>query len=229
MAAFGIFLDIVTDLLLVGVPIQLLWSVRIKPRQKFIVGVFLCLNLCMVIVAAIRVSGLDFRGKFDTVWLFVWSQIESCVAVSMISLTAFRSAFVYSESSRARREGAKRPWYSSSIEAIRRKRAQRLSDEEATQGLPTIPSATLSGMRTFIHGGRHYRSHHQITDLTATFDEEFDERPLHRGSAEPNRAAGSPIYYSRTWNVEMKHGPDSPSADCVYNEKIVHVSDRIDF
>ena len=131
----------------------------------------------MAVIASIRVSGLKFRGIFDEVWLYLWQQIEACIAVIMISLTAFRSVFVDSESSRARRERAKKPWYSSTIAAIRRTKMQRGSDEEAIQGLPSIPSATLTGMRTIIQGGRHVRTNEDTT-------EEVDEWPLCHGRQE---------------------------------------------
>ena len=176
LAIFDIILDVGTDLLIVGIPIRLLWSLRIQPRQKFILGVFLSLNLFMAITACIRVSGLRFRGTFDEVWLFIWQQIEACVAISMMSLTAFRSSFVGSESSRARREAAKRPWYSS---AVLRNRAHRRNDEEAKQGLPTIPSATLTGMRTVIQGGRHASTGHQLISSNSTFEGDIDDKPIH--------------------------------------------------
>ena len=174
---FDIVLDIGTDLLIIAIPLRLLWSVRIKPRQKLVIGVFLSLNLFMAITASIRVSGLETRGTFDEVWPYLWQHIEACIAVIMISLTAFRSVFVASESSRARRERAKKPWYSSTIAAIRRSKTQRGSDEEAIQGLPSIPSATLTGMRTFIQGGRHVQTSHETT-------EELDEWPLCHGRQE---------------------------------------------
>ena len=180
LAIFDIVLDIGTDLLLVAIPIRLLWSVRIKAHQKFILGIFLSLNLFMAITASIRVSGLSFRGTFDEVWLYLWQEIEACVAVAMISLTAFRSVFVASESSRARKESAKKPWYSSTVAAIKRNKARQASDEEAIQELPQIPSATLTGMRTFIQGGRHKQSH-QTTGFTSTYEGEHDEWPLYDG------------------------------------------------
>ena len=174
LAICDIVLDIGTDLLIIAIPLRLLWSVRIKPRQKIVLGIFLSLNLFMAITASIRVSGLSFRDTFDEIWLYLWQQLEACIAVAMISLTAFRSVFVASESSRARREEAKRPWYSSTVAAIRRNKMQRRSDEVATQGLPSIPSATLTGMRTFIQGGRHVQMSHDAT-------RELDEWPLCHG------------------------------------------------
>jgi hypothetical protein len=179
LAIFDIILDIGTDLLLVSIPIRLLWSVKIKSSQKLILGLFLSLNLFMAITACVRVSGLSFRGTFDNVWLFVWQQIEACVAVAMISLTAFRSVFVGSEASRARKSGGKKPWYSSTISAMKRRNAQRRCDEEALQGLPQIPSATLTGMRTIIQGGHHTRTDHQSASFESTSEAESDEFPVY--------------------------------------------------
>ncbi|KAL9024900.1 MAG: hypothetical protein Q9196_006172 [Gyalolechia fulgens] len=178
---FDIILDVGTDLLIIGIPLRLLWSVKIKPGQKFILGLFLSLNIFMAIVAAIRVSGLKSRGTFDFVWLFLWQQIEACVAVAMISLTAFRSVFVASEASRARRQAVQKPWHSSVVEAVRRKKGWPYKKERADLEMPTLPSATLTGMRTFIQGGgRPTRTKHQ-NHSSASFDGEPDDWPLRHG------------------------------------------------
>ncbi|MCJ1471802.1 hypothetical protein MMC13_000443 [Lambiella insularis] len=103
MAVIEVILDIGTDMLTISLSFCLLWKVRIKPRQKLFLGIFLSLNIFMAIVACVRVSGLEINATFDEIWLFVWQQIEACVAVAMLSGTAFRSIFVSSASSRARR------------------------------------------------------------------------------------------------------------------------------
>jgi hypothetical protein len=167
-------LDVGTDIMIILIPIRLLWAVRIKPRQKFFLGIFLSLNMFMAITASVRVSGLKFYGTFDEVWMFLWQQIEACVAVAMISLTAFRSVFVASAASRARMEGVQKPWYSSTVEAIKRRRQQQARDKEEMRGLPTIPGATLTGMGTFIQGV------HRTTSLNSTSDGDVDDWPLHQ-------------------------------------------------
>ena len=137
--------------MIIALPICLLWKVRIALRQKLFLGIFLSLNLFMAITASVRVSGLKFQGTFDEVWLFLWQHIEACVAVCMISLTAFRSVFVSNSNSQARKAAAKQPWYSKIVHS---RKEQQIQDSEASQRLPSIPSATLTGMRTFIQGGR---------------------------------------------------------------------------
>jgi len=42
--------------MIILIPIRLLWAVRIKPRQKFFLGIFLSLNLFMAVTASVRVS-----------------------------------------------------------------------------------------------------------------------------------------------------------------------------
>lgn len=122
-----------------------------KPRQKFGLGVFLCLNVCMIIVAIIRISGLHYHGTFDNTWIFLWQQVESCVAVTMISLTAFRLVFV-ANASRRRLKKEVSPWLPSTPNVFRSHK-RHASDDQVLDEL-TIPSATLTGMRTFIRGGQ---------------------------------------------------------------------------
>ena len=169
--------------MIVSIPVCLLWSVRIQARQKFIIGIFLSLNLFIIIIAAIRVPGLKFHGTFDVIWLLIWQHIQACVAVIMISLTAFRSVYVSSQASRAYKELANKPWYSSTVAAIRRKRALHQKDEEYIPGLPTIPSATLTGIRTFIQGGRRTGTGFPSLNSTITGEEEPEQWLLHERPA----------------------------------------------
>lgn len=146
------------------IPVSLLWRVQIKPRQKLGLATFLCLSICMIIVAIIRVSGLHYRGKFDNTWIFLWQQVESCVAVTMLSLTAFRSVFVAGKSSGNKARG----WVPSTGRLLgRHKRSaydnQRLDDL-------AIPSATLTGFSRVLNR----------TKMTQSMDESLtsDSWPL---------------------------------------------------
>ena len=170
-------LDIGTDLMIIALPIQLLRSVRIKLRQKIVLGILFSSNLLMAITACVRISGVDFRGRFDEVWLFAWQHIEACVAVAMISLTAFRSFFVGHESVQARQDLVRRRWYSNTLEAIRRKKTTQQNDKEAMVEMPSIPRATLTGMRTFIQGGKHTQTADQ-SQTSYSMSESFDRAVL---------------------------------------------------
>ncbi|KAI9824019.1 MAG: hypothetical protein M1826_007552 [Phylliscum demangeonii] len=151
LAAIGILLDIVTDLMIVAIPICLLWKVRVRARQKVVVGFFLCLSIVIMITAIVRVSGLATPTRtIDVTWILFWQQVEACVAVTLASFTAFRSIFVAEASKRREARGKTTPsgpgrrW-------TRWKRSTAAADDDAIK-LPSIPSATLTGLRTFIRG-----------------------------------------------------------------------------
>ena len=101
----------------------------------------------------------------------------------MISFTAFRSVYVSSQASRARKEPANKAWHSSTVAAIRRKRALNQRDEESIPELPTVPSASLTGMRTLIQGGRRTPIGLQITNSKTIGDMEPEQRLLHESPA----------------------------------------------
>ena len=115
-------------------------------------GVFLCLNITQCIVAIIRMAGIRSRFTLDHTWNDFWQQIEVSIAISMVSITAFRSFFV-AERSRARARRY-RQWYSTPSWKVFTGSSSRSQpnrgEEEELQTLPHIPSATLTGVRTFI-------------------------------------------------------------------------------
>ncbi|MCJ1362616.1 hypothetical protein MMC16_001721 [Acarospora aff. strigata] len=152
IGATVISLDIVTDVLILIIPVLLLWRVQIKPHQKLGLGAFLCLSVVMVIVAITRASGLFYHGVFDNSWIFLWQQVESCAAVTMISLTAFRSVFVGRGWLKPHRKRQVTPWQASVSWVLRRQKRHASNDQDLAD--VTIPSATLTGMRTFIHGNQ---------------------------------------------------------------------------
>ena len=102
----------------------------------------------MIVITCIRSPGVqkgDLTATID-IWQVFWMHMETCAAVCMVSLTAFRSVFA---SQASNYKGANiRPWYSSTVAKIRRRKQQ----DHDLGTLPAIPSATLSGMRTLIRG-----------------------------------------------------------------------------
>jgi len=107
----------------------------------------LCLNIVMIIVAITRAAGLHYRGVFDSFWIYLFQQVESCAAVTIISLTAFRSVFVANESAKKNLN----PWQASIPKILRKHR--KLGSQDQHLADLRIPSATFTGMRTFIRGG----------------------------------------------------------------------------
>ncbi|MCJ1245147.1 hypothetical protein MMC30_002348 [Trapelia coarctata] len=106
----GVFLnvtvgiDILTDLLVISIPIALLWNVQIDLRRKLAVGAVLCLSFFMIIIAIIRVTEAPItEGVTDSIWLFIWQSVEASTAVLMVSVTAVRAAFGHEKSGSAKR------------------------------------------------------------------------------------------------------------------------------
>lgn len=184
--------------LVVIIPIHLLWKVRIKLNQKIGLGAFLCLNTLMSLVACIRVTGLGLVKPYDLNWSDFWLEIEACVGVLMVSVTAFRTIFV-SNISKANRERAARPWYSSTVERLRARKKPD-SDDPEMQHFPAIPPATMTGMRTFIAGGRDKTemSYHQASWNERSLDKHASQSNSSIISVVPMAYRDSPSTYSVT-------------------------------
>ena len=149
----------------------LLWRVRIKSSQKLGLAVFLCLSICMIIVAIVRVSGVHYRGKFDNIGIFLWQQVEACIAVTMLSLTAFRSIFFTAKPGFDNKKAS--PWVPSTG---RLRRIYKRSGTDCQQHLNdvVIPSATLTGLSRVLNQ----------TKTTQSANESFtaDDWPLAPGT-----------------------------------------------
>lgn len=78
----------------VAIPAFLIWKVRFGTKPKIRLGLFLCLQVVMAIVALVRVSRIVLDSTFDVVWVILWQLIEAYVAIITVSLTAFQSVFV---------------------------------------------------------------------------------------------------------------------------------------
>ena len=151
----------------------LLWKVQIKPQQKLGLSLFLSLNMVMVSMAITRVSGIHYHGIFDDSWLYLWQQLESCAAVTMGSMTAFRSVFVANSSNSGIKKAS--PWQPSFSRERRKNRRRSVEDgdKEDLANL-TIPSATLIGMRTFIQNGGASGAWRSGDDIIRTDDESHE-------------------------------------------------------
>ncbi|KAF2878556.1 hypothetical protein BDV95DRAFT_25254 [Massariosphaeria phaeospora] len=95
-------IDVMTDALIVTIPLLVLRSSLMPTSQKISVAALLCLSIFMIIVATIRVTGpkakVNFTSRKDynvtQTWILYLSQIEACTAVIMASVIAIRSVFL---------------------------------------------------------------------------------------------------------------------------------------
>ncbi|KAK8116330.1 Integral membrane protein [Apiospora sp. TS-2023a] len=130
-------LDALSDVLIASIPIIVLHRAKIRTRQKISLGVFLCLNLVMVCLAITRASKINGAAGVDVPWEFFWQFMEASVAVLMGSLTVFRTLLTSKTGAPDERRklagGPMAPCASCSRD-----------------GLPEVPSATMTGLWTFI-------------------------------------------------------------------------------
>lgn len=152
-SSITIVMDVVSDILLVSIPIVLLWRVRINIRQKIGLGVSLCLSLIMVVTAIIRISGIKLAdGATDIVWEAFWVQQECSIAVIMMSVSAFRSFFVPHASGNVSPDPAKPSSFWKNKLLLLKHPLSAKDNWDGDDELPQIPRATLTGMRSAIRG-----------------------------------------------------------------------------
>ncbi|KAI9790766.1 MAG: hypothetical protein M1833_001762 [Piccolia ochrophora] len=91
---FSTAVDIITDAMIIGLPIHLLWKVRISLRQKFALGGIFCLGFLIIIFSMVRVILTNSKTTHTEVtWLDMWSSIEATVAVVVSCLASFKALF----------------------------------------------------------------------------------------------------------------------------------------
>lgn len=159
--------EYLSSTVVITIPLALLWRVRIPLQRKLMLGGILSLSVFTMIVSIVRIAGADLpNGLVDSAWVNFWLQIEAAVAVSIVSISAYRSLFVMAKSSNGRHHGGKSPRYGSTSSSMTyRKRLWsriRGGDEKAGGGdggagggreevqLPTLPDPVLTGVRTVI-------------------------------------------------------------------------------
>ena len=151
----------------------------------------------MILITIIRASNLLNRNPLST-WQYIWLYLEACIATIMASITAFRTLFVQRSSADKKQKAAAAaaaavsppsPYYSNMREWLLRKigRWKSLGGgwEEMSSGqekgagsgedkdLPQVPSATMTGLRTFIYrNGRTVDEESVVRSGFYTFDEE---------------------------------------------------------
>ena len=136
------------------IPIHLLRHVQIQLRQKLALGVSLCLSIMMIISAIVQISGIHAPSHaIDVTWEIFWQLVEACIAVIMVSLTAFRSLFVaHSAAAQNRQDRHRDSGRRNRLDSMKFWKKRVSDDSEEMDGLPEIPRATITGLRTFIRG-----------------------------------------------------------------------------
>ena len=108
-------------------------------------------------------------NNIDVSWEASFQQVEASVSVITVSLTAFRS--LLGLKALKSREKKERAWYWYRQMALLKKGRKTSESGVDEDQLPSIPSATLTGMRTFIRDNRD--SKNDPADLMASRDGEI--------------------------------------------------------
>jgi len=131
----------------------------------------------MALAALTRISGYRIRGKLDITWEIFWMWTEACIAVIMGSIVVLRALLIQGTVRRSN-EKPRGPSYSMRERILKRiKRSKDSSWEEmGGEGLPQIPSATMTGVRTFI------RRNNRTFGASTVMHSELDQ--IHEGRGE---------------------------------------------
>lgn len=152
------------------IPVIILWNEKIRLSQKIFLGIFLCLNICMIILAIVRTSGLLLSNRgIDVQWEVFFQQVEASVSVITLSITALRTSWSLGLSDHGIhnsfrsllgfkawkfREKRERAWYFHRWMILFKKVLKTSESVLNEDQLPSMPSTTLTGMRTAIRGNR---------------------------------------------------------------------------
>ena len=146
--------DVVSDIVVLSFPALVLPRMHVDVRQKFALGLSLCLSIIMIVVAVVRMAGIRLANdRVDIVWLVFWQQQESSIAVIIVSLSAVRALFVAKSMHEHPRKPGKHSLNDYWRRGVHRRRLGQTTNEQETnnlESLPRVPSPTLSGMSSVI-------------------------------------------------------------------------------
>ncbi|XXH05028.1 hypothetical protein Hte_011452 [Hypoxylon texense] len=173
-------IDIVTDSLIVALPVVILRQSMIPFTRKLSLAAILCLSTAMIICALARLVGTIIDTQPDgsgsaPVWSTFWAMVEGCVSLIMTAVIAIRSVFVsqiihddrQKQASIMQRFGRRllstlRPSGSS-------RNLPRLTEDERDDGSGTPrvitqgeTRTTMGGVRRFISGDRTKKDNGEI-------------------------------------------------------------------
>ncbi|KAB8218830.1 hypothetical protein BDV33DRAFT_205057 [Aspergillus novoparasiticus] len=87
-------LDTVGDILILAIPINIIWKIRVRWPQKVLLTCSLCLTVIMIALSIVRVCGLENGDMIDTIWETYWQFLSAEVGVFLAAAVSFRSLFV---------------------------------------------------------------------------------------------------------------------------------------
>lgn len=139
--------DILTDIMIMAIPICTLWQLKAKRYQKLGLSLTLCLSICIIIAAIMRYPSLRVaHPSTDMAWEVFWHFVEACLALLTVSVNAIRPIFPFGDfqvsHQRAGPVRSSGEWF--------RNRKNCLHSVEEMDHLPSAPTAALTGIHTWI-------------------------------------------------------------------------------
>ncbi|KAK5740537.1 hypothetical protein LTR17_004574 [Elasticomyces elasticus] len=113
---FSTAVDIITDIMIIALPIFIVARVQISALQKIALICVLGLGVIIIGFAVARIIVTDAQGVHPEIsWLALWSSIESSVAVIVCCLASFKALFTAQQ----RQGSSRRPYHSQGSTARR--------------------------------------------------------------------------------------------------------------
>lgn len=141
---------------------------------KIGLGLFLCLSLFMVIFSILRASLVYYGGALDFPWQTFCLHAESCIAVTMASLTVYRSTLVGSNE-----VSDKIQVYFARVFGRTAPGSGKTEKSFFGLGWVKIPGAKLSGLRTRFLGTNRTEDQSNLTGATLGSDIDSIETDYH--------------------------------------------------
>lgn len=97
--------DVLTDAMILSIPISMMWNVRILWQQKLALMGLFSLTIVATIVSILRVTLVTSNEhQPDSTWLYTWSNLDMAVAIIVACLASFRQLFIKSEHNSLKRQ-----------------------------------------------------------------------------------------------------------------------------
>ncbi|KAF4539730.1 CFEM domain-containing protein [Lasiodiplodia theobromae] len=107
---YAFAVDVLTDLLVMALPIRLIWNLQMPRAEKLAVGALFCSGFVCITMAVLRVVQIGVKANNNTTpsssWLALWAEVEAAIAVFIGCCPAF-AAFYRTTKSESR--GYSRP------------------------------------------------------------------------------------------------------------------------
>ncbi|MCJ1391709.1 hypothetical protein MMC18_004574 [Xylographa bjoerkii] len=94
--------DVITDILISIIPINILWNVQLRTRQKVALLALIFFTAFVMVCSIIRVAIAVNGFRVDSTWMYTWGPIEQAVAIIIACLVSYHPLFDKGSVSHAR-------------------------------------------------------------------------------------------------------------------------------